>query len=162
MFVWGKYGGLDIASDLLEATELVSGRDRSWTEICSVLSAMLSSLHHRRSAFHDQSYLTRSHSINIADTIGCGLPSMAIHQFGSWMWNNKGVWRTSSPREMKWSYTQTLPPTLKTYCFMFINNEWPIPAILRGSLHCTFEQPVSNVQWIEPFFQIPGQQVLQG
>lgn len=45
---------------------------------------------------------------------------------------------------------------------MFINNEWPIPAILRGSLHCTFEQPVSNVQWIEPFFQIPGQRVLQG
>lgn len=45
---------------------------------------------------------------------------------------------------------------------MLINNEWPISAILRGSLHCTFEQPVSNILWIEPFFQIPGQWVLQG
>lgn len=58
---------------------------------------------------------------------------------------------------MKWFHTQTLPPTPKTSCFILINNEWLIPAMLRGSLRGTSEQPVSNVPWIEPFFQIPGQ-----
>lgn len=125
-------------------------------------TAAVSLLYHKCSASHGQFYLTRSHSINISDIIGCNLSSVAIHQFGGWMWNGKGVWLKSCYKRNEIISYQTLPPTLKTSCFMFINNEWPIPAILRGSLHCTFEQPVSNVQWIEPFFQIPGQRVLQG
>lgn len=33
LFFWWRYEGLDIACDLLEATELVNGRDGTWTKI---------------------------------------------------------------------------------------------------------------------------------
>ena len=66
---------------------LVVRMELELTEICSARRVMFS-LHHRCSVSRDQSYLERSHSINITDIIGCGLTSMAIHQFGSWIWSN--------------------------------------------------------------------------